>query len=216
MSAKTPYCLTKGEVRGLYGCGFHWWISNPKNKHTRQDKPHIYMRFQGVHNITDVGHSFFDSQVHAVLLGKDGYLQRLWRHDLENAVKPAAAVLDIDKEISQAAEHVRCIWTPYDSLAQALDDTATTGWYGAMRRCDRVKMQLGRVSHVLEKQKDVKVFIARHESKNQFHENTSVYTTAWASLLLFEPWQWASFHATLYSLCAPFMDNALIDDLRQT
>lgn len=212
MSAKTHYLLASGQVRGLYGCGFHWWVGNPGKSATWHGKHYINMRFQGIHNKVDSRVWFADPLTHMALLGKNGYLQNLWKNGLENAIRPVVAALDVDMETrfdSEYRSHIersRVSWTPYGSLAQALDDPAAAEW----REHDHLVMQLNWASYALERQKNLRVFLVRNKSTIRYDNDRSgtPCNTAEVSMLLFEPWQWTSFHATLYSLCAPFMGDA--------
>lgn len=105
MSAKMHYLLTSGQVRGLYGCGFHWWVKNP-----------------------------------------------------------------------------------HDQLVRQLD------W----------------ASHALESRTDLKMLLVCQRSLTKYDDmdRRDDEPSTYVSLLLFEQWQWAALHATLYSLCMPFMNGA--------
>ena len=211
MSAKTHYLLTSGQVRGLYGCGFHWWVKNPGKVQDWRGRRFVHMRFQGIHNRVDLNTGFENAQVRTVLLGEDGYLRSLWRNGLGNAVDPAAVVLDVDTDIRYDTgyrshmERFRIGWTPYGSVAQAVDGPAGAEWRGH----DELVRQLGWASYALESQGDLKMLLVRERSSTRHDENRGRDTTAThVSLLLFERWQWAALHATLYSLCVPFMNGA--------
>lgn len=211
MSAKTHHLLTSGQVRGLYGCGFHWWVLNPgKSGNSWHDRRFVHMRFQGIHNKMNYSFGFQGPQVRTVLL--DGYLQHIWRNGLGDAMEPAAVALDsdveyrYDREYRSHMERFRGVWTPYGSLAQAVNDPAAAEWRG---REDLVA-QLGCASPVLERQKDVKAFLVRDRFVTRYDDgrHAAARDNMSVSLLLFERWQWASLHAALYSLCVPFMNGA--------
>lgn len=212
MSAKTHYLLTSGQVRGLYGCGFRWWVQNPGKNNGWRGRRFIHMHFQGIHNKEDARLGLHGSQVHEVLLGVGGYLQNIWKGGLKDAVEPAAVTLDVDAEYRYDrryclhAEGCRCVWTPYTSAAQAADSSAAAGWHG-----HEGLVQFDWAAGTLERQKDVRVLLARLRGVTR-HEDDEARPrenrSATMSLLLFEPWQWASFHAALYSLCAPYMYGA--------
>lgn len=212
MSTKTHYLLTSGQVRGLYGCGFHWWVRNPGKSATWHGRRHINMRFQGIHSKIEPCVWFEGPLIHMVLLGENGYLQRLWRNGLEDAIGPMAVTLDVDMEThfdSGYRSHIersRVSWTPYSSLVQAVNDPAAAEWRGH----DHLVMQLNWASYALERQKDLRVLLVRNKSATRYDSDRSETprNTAAVSMLIFEPWQWASLHATLYSLCAPFMNGA--------
>lgn len=210
MSAKTHYLLTSGQVRGLYGCGFHWWVWNPgKNGNGWHDRRFVHVRLQGIHNKTNCSLGLQGPQVRTVLL--DGYLQNIWKNGLEDAMEPAAVALDFDvkyrcdREYRSHVERFRGVWAPYGSLAQAVDDPAAAQWRGH----EDLVAQLGWASPVLERQKDARAFLVRNRFVTRYDgRHAAACDNMSASLLLFERWQWASLHAALYSLCVPFMNGA--------
>lgn len=212
MSAKTHYLLSSGQVRGLYGCGFHWWTKNPGKVQDWRGRRFVHMRFQGIHNRMNTCVGFENARVHTALLGEDGYLRSLWRGGLEDAMEPAAVVLDVDTETRYDmgyrphVERFRVGWTPYGSVAQAVDNPAEAEWRGH----DELVRQLDWASYALEKsRKDLKTLIVHRRSSESYDEaRRSSRAGTHVSLLLFEQWQWAALHATLYSLCVPFMNGA--------
>ena len=211
MSAKTHYLLTSGQVRGLYGCGFRWWVKNPGKVQDWRGRRFVHMHFQGIHNRMNLSVAFENARVHTALLGEDGYLRSLWRNGLEDAMDPAAVVLDVDTETRYDMgyrphmERFRVGWTPYGSVAQAVDGPAEAEWRGH----DELVRQLDWASHALENRKDLKTLLVHRRSSDRYDETgRSGGTATHVSLLLFEPWQWAALHATLYSLCVPFMNGA--------
>ena len=121
-------------------------------------------------------------------------------------MKPATLMLDramevrCDRQHRMYMENIGYEWTPYDSLAQVMVDHSPAPAEIA---------QAGFAARMLEKQEDLKVFLVRNRCRTRYDNGESdTHRTSSIALLLFEPWQWASFHTALYSICAPFMNGA--------
>ena len=213
MATRNPYSISTGQMYGMYSCGLKWWMRNPgKPPGPRSSDLHrewfMSLRFTGIHNRHTTYFGFNDDMIEEAILGPRGYHTMVWSSALDILVDSKVLVFDVrershyNANYSLTADEFRADWTPHADLG-FLGSPSEAEW---MEPSVRLGTQLEWAEHALSGTPGVRVLLVRnHTHRVPFGSTRPPDDWKSASLLLFEPWQWAAFHATLHSLCAPYL-----------
>lgn len=212
MATRNPYSISTGQMYGMYSCGLKWWMRNPGKPPSPHSDPHrrwfMSLRFAGIHNRNATWLGFDEDMIRKSFLDPHGYYEAVWRGGIDVLADSKVLVFDVrershyNENYSLTVDEFRADWTPHADLG-FLGSPSEAGW---MEPGMNLARQLEWAEHALSGTSDVRILLVRnHVHRVPFGSTRPPDDWQSVSLLLFEPWQWAAFHATLYSLCAPYL-----------